>query len=148
MTRYGIRKGGWFGNSHGHAMAARGITLYAKKTKMDPLFYANKSEKDIPFAVVMDHVRKGQNYNTVKSQHPDADPEEIRIRGIKALETMDGSNTLSTINKNGVDETLQLAKNDKKFAEQVEVTLADDQRSSFIHPLKISAIKEGIRSIK
>lgn len=149
MTRYGRSGTGWYGNSHGHSLAARGISLYAKKPKLnEALFYAQKQEKDLPFAVIIDHVRKGNTYQQIRSEHPDADAEEVRLRGIKAVETMDGSNVLSRINRNGVDETVEMAKKDRKFRDNVLEVLGDNQRSSFIQKFKIEALRSEMRGMQ
>ena len=146
MTRYGLR--GWYGNSHGHALAAKGIRLYSKKPVNEAFFYAQKTETILPFAIILDAVRRGKNYQQIKSEYPSADSEDTRSRGIKAVETMSGSNTLSQIDRNGVDQTIEKAKNNPNFKESVQNVISDPQKSSFIHPIKLKLLQDGMRGVE
>jgi hypothetical protein len=140
------RRTGWYGNSQGHALAAKGIKLYAKKSTpalVDPVFYARR-DKQISFDVILDAVSEGKTYHQIKQAHPDSDSEDLRLRGIKAYEMRSGSNTLSVIDKNGVDSTVRMTRHDPSFKERTNEVLADPQASSFLPVIKVQSIKEGI----
>jgi hypothetical protein len=153
MTRYGVNKG-WYGNSAGHSLAAKGIKLYASKPSKlktvlyDPIYYSQKTETLVPFTSIMDAVRQGKSYNQIKAEYASSDAEDIRLKGIKAIETMDGGSTISQMNRNGVDQTVVLANKNPKFKESVKEVLANPQKSSFLHPVKVKSLQDGLRSAK
>jgi hypothetical protein len=143
MRMYG--KGGWYGNPQGHAMAARGMRLYASKQRLvDPMFYA-KREEMVPASHIMDMVAKGCDYQKMRAMHPDADAEDLRLRGIKAVDQQNAHPTLSELNRNGVDMTAKLAKGSPRFKVRVLEVLHDPQASSFLSPVKVKALKEAVQ---
>ena len=144
MMKYG--KGGWHGNSYGHSLAARGVRLYARKQSLvDPLFYAKQREDSVPFSHLVDMIRNGLTYQDIRRMHPDADAEDLRLRGIKAVENVEGNNTLSMLNSNGVDLTVRMAKSNKQLQEDIEVTLNDKQKASFLAPVKVEVLKTRLK---
>jgi hypothetical protein len=144
MTTY--RKG-WFGNSHGHSLAARGIKIYAaKKTSLvDPLFYAKKHEAQVKFNDLLDDIREGKTYHELLKKYPDADKEVLRKRGIKAIETREGRDTLSMVDANGVDASVHMARNNPRTKERMHDVLHDYQKSSFLPTIKVELLKERLR---
>lgn len=142
------KKTGWFGNPHGHALAARGIKLYAKKQQhlVDPLFYAKKNEEKVPFTHIKDMAREGSTFNQMMAMHPDADKEDMRLRGIKAIESVEGGNTLSTIDRNGTDTIMKMVEHTPRFAENTWQTLNDAQKVSFLPQPKVEMLKRRVKA--
>ena len=139
------RTGGWYGNSVGHALAARGMKLYARKQTMtDPIFYAQKREESVPMAHILDMVRSGESFDNIKRMHPDADQEDLRKRSIKAIEMSEGNGTLSMLDSNGVDMSVNMAENSPRLKESMRETLADPQKASFLHSVKVDALKRRL----
>ena len=143
MKRYG--RGGWYGDSSRHRLAARGISTnqkyLAKKQELaEPLFYARKRESELPFSHITQMVKEGGSYQSMINMHPKADKEDLRLRGIKAIENRDMDNTLSMIDKNGVDKTVELAEANPRTREKVLRVLNCRQRGSFIPSVKREAI--------
>ena len=69
MQKY--KRSGWYGNSQGHALAARGVKLYARKqTLVDPLFYAQKREETVGFSHIQDMARNKKTFEEMKMMHP------------------------------------------------------------------------------
>ena len=140
------KSGGWRGNSYGHSLAARGVRLYARKQSLsDPLFYAKSREDSVPFTHLVDMIREGKSFQEIKRMHPDADSEDLRLRGIKAIENVEGNSTLSTINSNGVDLTVKMANSNKQLKEDIEETLNDGQKASFLAPIKVEMLKKRLK---
>lgn len=144
IRRYG--RSGWFGNSTGHALAAQGVKLYAKKSTpslVDPIFYARR-EKQVPFNHIVEMVKEGKTYSQIKQMHPEVDSEDLRASGIKACEARQGTNTLSVLNRQGIDATVRMAGHDPTFKERVHETLKDPQASSFLPSVKVMSLKERL----
>ena len=126
-------------------MAARGIRLYAakKQTLIDPMFYANK-EKEIPSLHLKDMAQNKLTYHQMLAMHPKTDKEDLRLRGIKAIESVEGGNTLSQLNRMGVDMTVKMAKESRTFNANVVDVLKDRQKSSFLPVQKVQMLKEQV----
>jgi hypothetical protein len=132
---------GWFGNSQGHSLAAKGIRLYARKQQLsDPSFFARR-EESVPYADIVSMVGDGRSYPQLVVAFPDADKEDLRLRGIKAVESRDGHGTLSMINSSGVDQIVVLSRANPALGRRVRDVLDDRQRSSFIHGVKVGALR-------
>ena len=139
------KRGGWYGNSQGHALAARGVRLYARKqTLNDPIFYAQKHEESVPMTHILDMVRSGETFDSIKRMHPDADQEDLRRRGIRAIEMSEGNGTLSMLDSNGVDLSVKMADNNPRLKQNMKETLADPQKASFLHSVKVEALKRRL----
>ena len=127
-------------------MAARGMSLYAKKqTLVDPLFYARKRETDLPFSHIKDMTRNGLTYQRMLSMHPNADKEDIRLRGIKAIESVEGDNTLSQLDRMDVEMTAKMANDSRSFKANVMGVISDSQKSSFLSAQKVQMLKEKLQ---
>jgi hypothetical protein len=124
-------------------MAARGVRLYAKKGQvlMDPIFYAKKREETVGFMRLREELQDGLTFAEIKRNHPDADEEDLRQRGIKAIESNEGSTVLSTLDRNGVDSSVRLAKMDARRKEQMLACLNDRQKASFLPQIKVDLLK-------
>jgi len=146
MQKYGYKRTGWYGHSHEHALAARGIRLYARKNQvlMEPLFYAQKQEEKVSFRTLMDEVQEGSSYQDLQRMHQDADKEDLRLRGIKAIEAREGSNMLSLLNKNGVDASVDMAKSNRQMKERMLETLNNRQKASFLQQIKVELLKKRL----
>jgi hypothetical protein len=144
MMKY--KQKGWFGHSHEHAMAARGMKLYARKEQVlvNPVFYAQKREEEVAFNTILDEVRDGATYSELLRKHPHADKEDLRIRGIKAVESREGNNSLSTLNSNGVDASVHMAQHNQRTKEKMLETLNDHQKSSFLQVIKVDLLKKRL----
>jgi len=140
------RRGGWYGNPQGHAMAARGICTYASKNRlmMEPVFYAQKREEQVPFASIVDDVRTGSTFGEISRKHPDADREDLRKRGIKATEVVEGGNSLSMLDRNGVDQTVSLARSNPHIRHRMIETLNNKQKVSFLPEVKADLLKQRL----
>ena len=130
-------------------MAARGISLYAKKqTLVDPLFYAQKQEEQVSFIHIKGMVKEGLTFDRMKRMHPEADAEDLRLRGIKAVEALDGDNTISMLDRQGVDATVKIAEMNVLTKTRILKTLNDSQKSSFIPEVKVQLLRKRINDIK
>jgi hypothetical protein len=142
---------GWFGHSHEHSLARRGIRRYnADKdaTLVNPTFYAQKREEEVSFATLMDETRSGSSYQDLCRKHPNAEKESLRVRGIKAVESRDGNNVLSTLNNNGVDESVRMAEHNGRLRDQMLETLQDRQKASFLQDVKVGLLKDRLRGAR
>jgi len=144
MKRYGR---GWFGQSSRHSLAARGVVTSRRysaekpvSAALEPMFYARKRESDLPFTHILGMVRDKQSYSGMKSMHPDADHEDLRLRGIKAIEALEMDNTLSTVDKHGVDKNVSLAQSSPRLKSKMVSVLNNRQKGSFIADIKRDAI--------
>lgn len=141
-------KGGWYGNSHGHALAARGIRLFAKKDNLvDPVFYAQKKEETVSTLELISEIRSGATFADLVKGHPDADQEDLRLRGIRAADSVEGNGTLSFINSNGIDVSVKMAEGNPHLRSQMLETLGDSQRKSFIQKQKADALEVRLKAI-
>lgn len=149
MNRY--KRRGWFGDSQGHSLAAKGIaTRYAaKKTVLrDQIFFASKHEELLPTSHIQEMIQDGWNFQRMQQMHPDVDREDMRQRGIKAWESQHGSNTLSTIDRQGVDASVRVATLDPRFKRSIQNVLDDGQGRSFIPEVKANALSERLRDLE
>lgn len=137
---------GWFGNPQGHALAARGIRMYAKKESMSPVFFAQRREEQVPFSILVDMVKDGRSYQDMCREYPVAEKEDVRLRGIKAVETVHGDNTLSLLNRNGIDDSVSMSRSDPNMRNRMLLTIDDRQKSSFMQPVKVEALRSRLRS--
>lgn len=139
------RPSGWKGHSYEHGLARKGIRT---KPKIDPIFYAQKFERDVPFQSIMDDVKTGLTVQEMAMKYPDADPDDLRRRGLKAIEAREGANTLSVLDKNGVDDTVRRAKMDTEFRRSARNALESRQKCSFMHPAKVEALKKRLDELE
>jgi len=138
---------GWRGNPQGHSLARRGIKLYASvKTQrlVDPVFYARREQK-VPFHDVMEAIRGGHDYNSIRQMMSDADPEDVRLMGIKAYDSLKADGTLSYVNKTTPEQIVKLWKIVPSVREQVNRILHDNQARSFLPTVKVEAIEKGLK---
>jgi len=144
-----MRRGGWYGNPHGHALAARGIRTYSSKKAMlmDPIFYAKKREEEVPMWGVIDMVRQGKTLQEMKSAHPDADSTFLRDRGAKAIDQLNGNRVMVDMKSEGVDKLLNLAKEDGYYRKQMIDALSDRQKRSFIPEEKAVILKARLEQL-
>ena len=147
QPRVARRPSGWKGYSYEHSLARRGIRTKLGGQKLDPLFYAQKREEQVPFADIMYMIGKGDTVQQMAEKHPDADPEDLRRRGIKAIEAREGRDALSILDRQGVDESMRLAKTNSQFKGDLLRTLEDRQKCSFMHPDKVKLLKEQARDL-
>lgn len=148
QSRY-KQHGGWYGNSQGHAMAARGMRLYAsKQVLVDPLFYAQKREEQVSFSQIVDEVKQGSTYDELKVAYPDVDKEDLRMRGIKAISSVEGGTTLSAMDHNGVDVSVKLASMSPSTKRRMLQVLNDRQQSSFLPSIKVDLLKKRLGELQ
>jgi len=138
---------GWFGDSHGHRLAAKGIRLYARKEQVfvDPVFFAKKREQAVGTYALASDVRDGLTFQEIVAKYPDAEREDLRKRGIRSVEMRTGDGTLTTLDANGVDATAKLAEGSLELRRKMLRVLADPQKSSFLHPQKVELLQERLR---
>lgn len=137
-------KRGWHGDSRGHSLAARGISMYAKK-KVDPVFYARKAERKLPFSHIMGMVGQGKSFQEMKAMHPDADHEDLRQRAIRATEIRMADDTIAKLDEHGVDYSVAKAKSSKSFKKSAMSVLNSSVRRSLLKPEKAQALQEKIK---
>jgi hypothetical protein len=141
-------KKGWYGNSYGHSLAARGVRLYARKPGyVDPLFYAQKMETDIPTQHALDMAKKKLFFGDVKEMHPDADSELLRKKMIKAMDAREGTDTLSVLDSQGVDESVKMATFNNLTRTRMLDTLKDPVKMSYLPSAKVKLLETRIRGI-
>jgi hypothetical protein len=143
-------KSGWFGNSQGHSLAGRGIRMYvARKSSeqllVDPVFYAKKREEQVPTYELARVTRNGMSYDALRRHYPDADPEDLRLRGIKAIEMREGSPVLSELNRSGVDASVTRARENPLLRQRMLVVLKDPVMSSYLQQKKVEFLLDGLR---
>jgi hypothetical protein len=130
-------------------MAARGIRLYAKKPNhVDPLFYAQKLETEIPTSHTMDMAKKDLFFGDVKDMHPDADEEMLRKKMIKALDNRDDSDTLSMLDSQGVDQSVNMARYNSLVRARMLNALNNPQKSSYLPDAKVKLLSSRLRGMK
>jgi hypothetical protein len=140
-----MRRSGWFGDSHGHSLAAKGFRSRKQDVKLvDPVFYVRKREEQVPFADVMDAMRERQGFVLLRSRYPDADEEDVRRQAIKALDTRDGTDVMQTMDKNGVDDSVRLARMSPALRQSMMRALNDSQKCSYMHQVKVDALKKRL----
>ena len=147
--RMRYRRSGWFGNSQGHSLARRGIRLYAQKHQvlMRPVFYAQKSERQVPFMELVDEVRGGATLFELERKYPDAEKEDLRRRGIRAMEYAEGNKVLSQIDANGIDASVSVARHDVRMRELMQRYANDRQASSFLPQVKVELLKRRLAEV-
>jgi hypothetical protein len=141
---------GWYGESHRHSLAARGVTTrrYAAQKLVDPVFYAAKQESEVPFIHCMAMVKKNTYFPEMERMHPDADRETLRLRAIKAYDAVHGSDTLSMLNRNGVDESVRLAQKNNSLRQRMIETLKDGQARSMLADVKVDSLLTGLEGMR
>lgn len=139
-------KRGWFGDSHGHALAAKGVRLYAKKTPKRDMFYQYMQRKRVPVDAMRTMIRKGVPYEEMKRAYPDVDAEELRLSAIREYDGTRGSNTLQLMNDVRVDTLEEMAKNPRMKQAMMDV-LNNRQGESLLRgkSMMIRAQLEGMR---
>lgn len=83
-------------------------------------------------------------YGEMKGEHPTADPDDIRVRGMKAVESVDGDGTLSSMDRDGVDALVQTAESNGAAKARMLQVLGDRQRVSFLPELKVQLLKKRL----
>jgi len=136
------RRRGWYGNSQGHAMAARGVRLYAKKTPvmMRPLFYAQRAEQQAPVFEVREDVRNGLTFSEIRQKYPNADSDTLMKRGREAIDSLNGNSMMSDLSSpsHGVD---QLVQERPEIRSRVVEVLKNRQMRSFLPQPKVEALE-------
>ena len=130
-----MKRPGWYGNSYGHSMAARGMHLYARKSTQElvqPLFYAQKNEQVVPTHQLLDDIRSGTTFQQLKSKYPDADSEVLRKKGIKAVDSWGGTRYLQTLDQQTVEQSLADVRMDPGLKFRYLATLESAQKRSFL----------------
>lgn len=148
MKRQYRKKGGWYGDSAGHALAAKGIRRYNKpKQKLvDPKFF-NGVEKKVSFHEVSDMIDGQNTYMMMKGKFPDADHEELRRNAIKAVEIKDADDTLSKLDQNGVDLSVRMAEESRFFKLKAQGVLQDSVKRSLLPEEKVQVLRERMARI-
>jgi hypothetical protein len=140
-----MRRGGWFGNSQGHALAARGIRMYAAKRHVAEMFYVVKHEREMPSSDVAAQIRAGKLFFEIAGKHPGHE-EEIRQKGIKAVEALDADATLSTLDRQKVESIVLRAQMSPQFREKARGVLDNAQRRSFLKQEKATLLDERLKA--
>lgn len=138
-------KRGWYGNSQGHSLAARGISMYGKKKLVDPVFYARKNERKLPFSHIMGMRKKNMALNEMVRMHPGVDEEDLRMRAIRAEEILMADDTIAKLDRQGVDASEKMAKQSKTFRKSALFVLDNPARRSLLKPEKARALQEKIK---
>jgi hypothetical protein len=143
-----MKRRGWYGDSQGHALAAKGIRRYNKQKLVDPVFYAQKNEKQLPFNHIMDMVQQKKTFTDMQRMHPDADKEDMRQRAIKAVAMRDADDTLTKLDKNGVDLSVKMAQQSTFFRMKANDALQDSQKRSLLKEEKAELLKKRMGEIR
>jgi hypothetical protein len=138
-------KSGWHGDSRGHSLAARGISMYAKKKMVDPVFYARKAERKLPFSHIMSMVGNGQSFQEMQRMHPDVDTEDLRKRAIRATEIRMADDTIAKLDEQGVDVSVAKAESSKSFKKSAKSILNSNVHRSLLKDEKAKALQERIQ---
>lgn len=142
---------GWFGNSYGHSLAARGLTFKKKGTLRDPLFFAQKQEMELPTTMIRDMLRKDMTFEQMQlelqNKNVDVDPETLRRRAITVSEVMEANGTLSQVETAGVDDIVAMSRENPSFKSDVKEMLENRQQSSLIKPEKKRILQERMGSL-
>jgi hypothetical protein len=112
-----------------------------------PTFYALKREDAIPTERLLDDIRAGKTYPDLLRKYRKVDPEQLRKRGIAAMDGYAGGSALSELDKQGVDVSYELAKASQTTKERYLEVLANSQQASFLHPEKRAALRERIAQV-
>ena len=143
-----MKRRGWYGDSQGHALAARGIRRYKKSKLVDPVFYATKQEKMLPFNHVMDMVKQKKSFYQMQKMHPQVDKEDIRKRAIKAVAMRDADETLTKLERNPVDLSVKMAEESPFFRMKAKDALSDMQKRSLLKEEKAEILRKRIGGMK
>ena len=139
MSKY--KRRGWFGDSAGHALAAKGVKVY-NAHKNESIFYYQQRELNLSTNHINDMViRDKLTLGEMTAMHKGTSEQELRMRGINAIESKRGDNTLSKMNELGVDATLKLAESSTSFRRNAEDILKNPQLSSFIGATKTNFLR-------
>jgi hypothetical protein len=114
---------------------------------VDPIFYAKKREEQVPTYKLTEEVRHGATFSELQQAHPDAEKEDLRLRGIRAIDARDGSDTLATINRNGVDDSVRLAQANPRMKQRMVLVLKDRQKVSFIQQIKADLLQKRLEAL-
>lgn len=140
-------KPGWYGHRYEHSLAARGVKMKMKQQLVDPVFFAQKNEQMVPMSMIRSMVREGLTLSGMMRRVSSADKEDVRQRGIKAIEMRDADDTLSRIDTSGVDSLVVEAKQNPMFQRRVERVLSDSQKSSFLQDEKKRLLQLRLQEI-
>jgi len=145
-----MKRGGWYGHSQQHSLARRGVRTAVRrpsvlKSKLsDPIFLAKRRESALPFPELMQMVASGLTLQQMRERHPEVDADDVRRRGIRAIEAREGDNVLSKLDEQGVDDSVRMAKVSPTFRERAREVLDDSQKVSFIHPEKAMLLRKRL----
>lgn len=146
---------GWRGNPVGHSMAAKGISIYAarkpKRSLVDPLMFAHK-EKAAPFGSLMYAARMGKTFQELRGEYPDANPEDLRRSAIVAAEAVDADDTLTYMDKTGIDDAIRMAKAKPETRQRMLEILRSPSRRSYLSArvggdAKVAALQTRLMAI-
>ena len=144
-NRYGkYARTGWFGHTHEHALAARGIKIYAarKEQMMAPVFLAQRKEESLPSWKLREAIREGKTYPDVMRENALADKEDVRKRYMSVISDMTGNDVPVQIDRQGVDDTIRQAQHNSYFAEKVRDVLSDPLLASAYPAPKMAFLKQ------
>lgn len=139
------KRRGWFGDSKGHSLAAKGVRLYSRKKELDNALFFAKQEQSIPTPDIHQMAIRGMTLDEMQRKYPDSDKEDLRRRGIRAVEGIDANNMLSLVESSSERMLLDMSAKDERFKKDVIKVLSDDQKSSFIHPAKVELLKAQLK---
>lgn len=147
-----MKRGGWYQDSQRHRLARQGIRTSVrrpglKRSLMDPVFLAQKRERQLPFPEIMRMVAQGLTLQEMMREHPDVEPDDLRRRGIDAIEAREGTRMLSTLNSKGVDDVIRMASASTLFKREAQEVLADRQKASFLHPEKAAILEKRLSEL-
>lgn len=77
--------------------------------------------------------------------HPGVDEEDLRLRAIRAEEIIMADDTISKLDKQGVDTSVAMAKGSKSFRKGANFVLSCPARRSLLKPEKAKALQEKIQ---
>lgn len=140
MEKY--KRRGWYGNSYGHSLAARGIKLYAKKNASQPMFFTRQEEK-VPLSLIREMIEEGLTYQDMLTMHESSDEKYLRHRGIQTIDGREGNNVLSSL-YNDNEKVIARKMQDDYFKKKVRNVINDRQKASFIPDAKLEVVKRYV----
>jgi len=70
------------------------------------------------------------------------------LQGLKAMETYDGDNVLSMLDRQGVDASVHMASHDDRLRGRMRAVLADRQRRSFLPGVKVELLQRRLDGVE
>lgn len=124
-------------------MAARGLSF---KRKLSNPTYFSQVEKRLSFGDVKSMVESGMTMSEMAAKTGrDPKDEELRQKGILAVETKDADGTLGRINSMGVDQVVRLSQESPSFKSKAQKVLDCPQKRSLLPPEKASVLAERLK---